>query len=1024
MGRLTALIVRSQVDVEPGTPAGTYTLIYEICEILNPSNCSDAPVFITVLSAVIAANDDNFNSNPIDCETGGVAGNVLGNDLLDGSAVDAADVLITLIDNGGITGASISANGDLNIPSGVAVGTYLLEYQICEVINPANCDIANIQITIYDTEDPTITCPADLAVNSDAGTCEATNVVIGTPTVNDNCGVNTVTGVRDDMLALTDPYPLGTTTITWTVTDFGGNSATCDQLVVVTDIELPTIVCPAPVAVNTDADECTASGVVLGTPTVDDNCSILSVTNDAPAVFPIGTTTVTWTVTDGSGNIATCEQIVTVTDIELPTIVCPAPVAVNTDADECTASGVVLGTPTVDDNCSILSVTNDAPAVFPIGTTTVTWTVTDGSGNIATCEQIVTVTDIELPTIVCPEDIVSCSNVIELVEPLVSDNCGIDQIVNNAPVIFPAGTTAVNWTVTDINGNISSCEQLVHVSLMNVDVEASSQVSCTDASDAVISVTVEGAFGEVTYSLNGGTPQASNIFEGLSAGEYTVLVEDENGCSVLTEVITITNPTQIEAEIIVSSQVSCFDGNDASIEVLATGGTGQFTYYINGGAPQTSNIFENLAAGTHTVVVEDENLCSTTLTDIVIENPEALQVSYTVQDEISCFGSEDGTIEVFVSGGSGVYTVVLTNTTNGQENSLNSSFIFDNLVAGSYTIRVTDSNGCSELINATLQTPEALELSYSPFCEAGIVGIELNANGGLGTPMFSIDGGQSWTESSSFTNLVNGTTLSLIATDANGCLTGIVNVPVESLNTLNASAEVVSENACYGVADAAIQINIVGGVAPYTFTVNGTDVHYSDLIASLNAGDYVIQIRDANECPAVTEISIESSEEIEIDLVSKTNADCNGNSDGTAEIDVSGGFGEFDYNWTNGSTGRIVADLNAGTHTVTVTDLRGCEVTYDVIIESDVIGVELVMNTVFTPNNDGINDHFVISNLEMYPENELVVINRWGNEVYSKKSYDNSWDGSNLTEGTYFYVLKVKMCDEYKTLNGYITILE
>ena len=290
--------------------------------------------------------------------------------------------------------------------------------------------------------------------------------------------------------------------------------------------------------------------------------------------------------------------------------------------------------------------------------------------------------------------------------------------------------------------------------------------------------------------------------------------------------------------------------------------------------------------------------------------------------------------------------------------------------------------------------------------------------------MFSIDGGQSWTESGSFNNLVNGTTLSLIVTDSKGCLTEIVNVPVESLNTLSASAEVVSENACYGVADAAVQINIEGGVAPYVYTVNGEDVHYSNLIQSLNAGDYTIQIRDANECPAVTEISIESSEEILIDLVSKTNADCNGNNDGTAEIEVVGGFGEFEYSWTNGSNSRVVAGLNAGTHTVTVTDLRGCEVTYDVIIESDVIGVELIQNNVFTPNNDGINDYFVISNLEMYPDNELVVLNRWGNEVYSKKSYDNSWNGSNLSEGTYFYVLKVKMCDEYKTLNGYITILE
>ncbi|MBN2776583.1 MAG: DUF11 domain-containing protein, partial [Bacteroidales bacterium] len=256
------------VDVLPNTPAGTYYLTYQICEVLNPSNCDDAQVFVTVLHASISAVDDDYTSSAVDCELGGVAGNVLDNDLLDAAAVNPADVIITLTNDGGIVGASISANGDVNIPAGLAVGTYYLSYEICEVINPTNCDNADITVVIQDFVDPTITCPGDVDVNSDAGNCEATNVVVGTPIVNDNCGVNTVTGVRDDMLALTDPYPLGTTTITWTVTDFGGNSVSCDQLVVVTDIELPSIVCPAPVAVNTDADECTASGVDLGTPTV------------------------------------------------------------------------------------------------------------------------------------------------------------------------------------------------------------------------------------------------------------------------------------------------------------------------------------------------------------------------------------------------------------------------------------------------------------------------------------------------------------------------------------------------------------------------------------------------------------------------------------------------------------------------------------------------------------------------------------------------------------------------------------
>ncbi|MBK7112002.1 MAG: HYR domain-containing protein [Flavobacteriales bacterium] len=125
----------------------------------------------------------------------------------------------------------------------------------------------------------------------------------------------------------------------------------------------PTITCPADVAVNTNSG-CTATGVALGTPVSSDNCGVASVTNDAPAVFLIGVTTVTWTVTDNAGLTATCTQTVTVSDNEPPTITCPADVAVNTNSG-CTATGVALGTPVSSDNCGVASVTNDAPAAFP-----------------------------------------------------------------------------------------------------------------------------------------------------------------------------------------------------------------------------------------------------------------------------------------------------------------------------------------------------------------------------------------------------------------------------------------------------------------------------------------------------------------------------------------------------------------------------------------------------------------------------------------------------------------------------------
>ena len=277
-----------------------------------------------------------------------------------------------------------AANGSF---TALADGSYTVQVRDA---NDNTCTTMSTTMIVAgtDTELPTITCPADVAVNADAGTCAATSVVLGTPTTDDNCGVASVT---NDAPA---SFPLGSTTVTWTVTDDAGLTATCEQMVTITDAENPTITCPADVAANTDAGTCAATSVVLGTPTTDDNCGVASVTNDAPAIFPIGSTTVTWTVTDDAGLTTTCEQMVTVTDAENPTITCPTDVVVEADASDCTmATSVALGTPTTGDNCGVASVTNDAPASFPVGATTVTWTATDNAGLTATCTQLVTVTN-------------------------------------------------------------------------------------------------------------------------------------------------------------------------------------------------------------------------------------------------------------------------------------------------------------------------------------------------------------------------------------------------------------------------------------------------------------------------------------------------------------------------------------------------------------------------------------------------------------------------------------------------------
>ncbi len=343
--------------------------------------------------------------------------------------------------------------------------------------NTATCEQT---VTVEDNEDPTITCPADINVSADPGACEAAAVSLGgEPTSDDNCGVASVT---NDIGSRSGTFPVGDTIVTWTVTDDSGNTATCDQTVTVTDDEDPTITCPADVSVSTDPGACTASGVNLGAPTTDDNCPGETATNDAPATFNLGDTTVTWTVTDASGNTATCEQTVTVTDDEDPTITCPANVTASADPGACIASGVNLGAPTTDDNCPGATAANDAPATFNLGDTTVTWTVTDASGNTATCAQTVTVTDDEDPTITtCPPDRTLTANancqttVPDLTgEAAADDNCSPPTVTQDPPAgtVVGLGVTDVTITATDDAGNTATCTVEITVTSEGCDEDA------------------------------------------------------------------------------------------------------------------------------------------------------------------------------------------------------------------------------------------------------------------------------------------------------------------------------------------------------------------------------------------------------------------------------------------------------------------------------------------------------------------------------------------------------------------------
>ncbi|MFM9051604.1 MAG: hypothetical protein ACKOKF_04685, partial [Bacteroidota bacterium] len=290
-----------------------------------------------------------------------------------------------------------------------------------------NCDslFSDPDTLTVNTSPVITTTPAPAAVSNTLGQCRAT--VTYSPAAASGISTPTITYSQ----ASGTTFPVGTTPVTVTATNTCG-MVTSSFNVRVNDTQVPTITAPPAVTFSANSN-CQGSGN-LGTPTAADNCTTVTVTNNAPATFPKGTTTVIWTATDGNNNTATATQTVTVVDNTNPTIIAPPAVTFSANSN-CQGSGN-LGTPTAADNCTTVTVTNNAPTTFPLGTTTVTWTATDGNSNSVTATQSVTVVDNTNPTITAPANVTfyansNCIGSGSLGTPTTADNCSIQSVTNS-----------------------------------------------------------------------------------------------------------------------------------------------------------------------------------------------------------------------------------------------------------------------------------------------------------------------------------------------------------------------------------------------------------------------------------------------------------------------------------------------------------------------------------------------------------------------------------------------------------------
>ena len=396
--------------------------------------------------------------------------------------------------------------------------------------------VCSFNVTITDTELPTISCPSNISVSNDLNSCGA--VVTYTPPVGtDNCPGSTTTQTAG--LASGSTFPLGTTTNTWLVTDASGNTATCQQMVTVLDNQPPTAVCQNINVELNPSHTYTVTATELNNGS-SDNCSgslAFSIQSgqttyscaDTGQTFPV-----VLVVTDSSGNTATCIGNVTVHDNTNPCciplqITCPANITVNNDLNACGA--IVNFTATSTGSLPVYTYTQNPGTLFPIGTTTVKAYVTNLC-SIDSCTFSVTVIDTTKPVITCPATLTiganntGCTYLGSIGTATATDNCTTAILTGPSPAgPYPVGTTNVTWTATDLSGNVSTCTQQVTI----------------NASPTLSSSTVS-VLGCYTWNANGQTYTVS--------GTYQAILSNAIDCdSILTLNLTITPGVYINPKL-------------------------------------------------------------------------------------------------------------------------------------------------------------------------------------------------------------------------------------------------------------------------------------------------------------------------------------------------------------------------------------------------------------------------------------------------------------------------------------------
>ncbi len=481
----------------------------------------------------------------------------------------------------------------------------------------------------------------------------------------------------------------------------------------------------------------------------------------------------------------------------------------------------------------------------------------------------------------------------------------------SAAVASNLAAGAYTVTVTDAN----ACTKVVNLNITQPvsalqSLTNSTATSCGN-SNGIAGVTPSGGTGPYTY-LWSNAALTANIGS-LTSGNYTVTITDANLCILIKNFNIAPSSAPVPAVAYSQQTVSCFGGSNGNATVNVAGGVGPYSYQWSSGLG-TGNNKNNLTAGNYIVTVTDAANC-TAITSVTINAPAQLTaVSANIQN-VKCFGLSTGSASINASGGTGALTYQWS-PAGGSTASAN------NLIAGIYTVTVTDANACTKVVNLNITQPatalSALGNANTTTCgntngTAGVV-----ASGG--TPPYAYLWSNAGT-TANLNSLLPGN-YTVTVTDANLC------TKIQIVNVGNSSAPVISNPVvqnlnCAGVSSGSVGITVSSGVLPYTYAWTG-NVSTSNSATNLASGNYNVIVTDNLGCSVTGSYLVTSPTAILFQNSVITNVNCFGQNTGSVLTGTTGGTGTINYLWSTSGTGSSITNLPAGSYTVTATDQNNC----------------------------------------------------------------------------------------------------